>query len=250
MSRNLFCLKCGDGLFAEDPVDYHQACIVQCRIEGCSQPPVHRNGTLCDSHKGIGLTPAFCKGCGVVLFTTDPEDYHRACFPAVTPPHEVLAALEEWFKAYPGTIPFLRKLMRDVPKHLFVLGDYRAAVGDLCVVIEDMHIKAVGTRTRPAIYGGSHSGGKMRMAEQQNKAFHEKDPDYVVKLMTPANMPGKTHDGLWGALMQAEFNELPNKCPGCDGPTAETEPGWWHVRCHEAFKRGRISIEKALEVKP
>ncbi len=23
-----------------------------------------------------------CKGCGVAMFTTDPEGYHRACFPA------------------------------------------------------------------------------------------------------------------------------------------------------------------------
>ena len=82
------------------------------------------------------------------------------------PAHEVLAALEAWFKAYPGTIPFLRELSRHPERHA-----RRAAVSDLCTVVEDMHIKNVGTRTRPAVYGGSHGGGGK--AERQRRYLNE-----------------------------------------------------------------------------
>ncbi len=60
----LFCRKCGDDLLPDDPLNYHQACIASCRIEGCDQPPVYENRTLCDSHKGIGLTKLKCSKCG------------------------------------------------------------------------------------------------------------------------------------------------------------------------------------------
>ena len=137
------------------------------------------------------------------------------CYECGEPPaHEVLSALEAWFKAYPGTIPFLRELIRHVCED-----KYCAAIGDLCAVIENMHIKSVGTRTRPAIYGGSHSGGKMHMTEQQNKALLEKDPDYVAKLMTPANMPGNSTHVFTGAF--GHESELPNiklKCDKCGRP--------------------------------
>ncbi len=147
------------------------------------------------------------------------------------PAHEVLAALEAWFKAYPGTIPFLRELSRHPERHA-----RRAAVSDLCTVVEDMHIKNVGTRTRPAIYAGSHSGG--HMTEQQNKALLEKDPDYVTKLMTPANMPGKTDHTMRNALLFS--NVLP--CSMCGDSDA-------HVGSHTRLCDPCWELTKRLEDK-
>lgn len=191
----VLCRGCGVGMFTMDPEDYHRACFpavvslnpqyisaafsyTTCKRRACASCKEFEK-FIRDAFKKQEPFPVlrfqFQSG-GEVMFSISPDgivtvnpnieldDAGRAFWkavartspsPAVTPPHEVLAALEAWFKAYPGTIPFLRELMRDVP------GDeYRAAVTDLCTVVEDMHIKNVGARTRPTIYGGSRGGGK------------------------------------------------------------------------------------------
>ena len=81
---------------------------------------------------------------------------------------------------------FWKAVERTAPARRVVTVNEDVEPGDL--VTEDM------------IEVGSHGGGKTHMTEQQNKALLEKDPDYVAKLMTPANTPGKSDDSLRRAM--------------------------------------------------
>ena len=84
----------------------------------------------------------------------------------------------------------------------------------------------------------SHGGGKTHMTEQQNKAFLEKDPDYVAKLMTPANTPGKTDHTLRNALLFSDV--LP--CSMCGDSDA-------HVGSHTRLCDPCWELTKRLEDK-
>lgn len=157
---------------------------------------------------------AFCHKCGDDLLPDDPPKYHRACLAT-----EVFTSYTTRGGDY---------------NHAVIEGESTAVCG---VVVHNNKsdpfkldspwsckrcVKVLSKRDRTApvvVHGGSHSGGKMHMTEQQNKALLEKDPDYVTKLMTPANMPGKSTHVFTGAFEHE--SELPNiklKCDKCGRP--------------------------------
>lgn len=65
-------------------------------------------------------------------------------------------------------------------------------------MIDDSRPSSCGFPITDCVFGGAHGGGKMHMTEQQHKALHAKDPDYVAKLMTPANHSAKTSKEMQG----------------------------------------------------